>query len=168
MHRTAGDQPWGDGPIRKSPNTYEILDDDLIVHRGQKPDVTIAMGEENDAITSLVKTLQDLTSFKDNRALTTYESGLFSYITRTLGHIYPLMQNKKWNRVASALNDYKSREEHDFQHDEDGRAEWKNWQKSKLVLAQYMCVLTFSGEGQATRAQITTPPSSLKGEAMKK
>lgn len=135
MSRKAGDQPWINTPsIRKSPISYKVDGDVLVIQRNTKAPLKVSMGEEEEAIGQLVNELDKLTETREKRSLSAYERGLYSYITRTLGYIYPLLDKKKWDRVAKGLEDFKSREENGFEHDEDGRAKWRTYQEGGLVL----------------------------------
>lgn len=124
MVQPTGDLPWTLTSVRKSPNQYLVENGKLVVQRKNASEL-LSMGDNAPSIEAIVNQLNTLNQQRGERVLTPYELGLFSYTTRMLGVLLPLIKLSRWNRIEQTLRDYKSRSFHGFTHDEEGRAAWR-------------------------------------------
>lgn len=134
MVQKAGDLPWIANPmIRKATVKYSVNNDLLTVWKTKdESTINIDMAKQTDTVTQIVLELQRLQWTQHAEGLEGYDKGLHNYLTRMLGVLWPWLRDRRWQQVAKTLQDYKEREELEFDHSEAGRLQLTQYRDSGM------------------------------------
>lgn len=135
MPPAAADPGWETKPTKTSQYTYSIKDGKLSAKKRDGFEILAALGVQKDAVTSAVKQLEVLIETRKERSLEEYERGLFSYLTRMLGRLLPMLQKNNWDAVKQTLQDFKGREALHLTHDLEGRRQYQD----RLETGKQLC-----------------------------
>lgn len=124
--RKAEDPAWPlDGKKgRASPSSYSMRTGQLVVTR-QAQECSYPVGQNQETIASIVAKLALLLENRRSSGLDGYDEQFFRYLTAMMGSINTFLQDGRGGAVSAVIQDYRSRDDLGFKHDEAGRAAWR-------------------------------------------
>lgn len=140
MVQKAGDLPWVANPvIRKATVVYCFSGENLTVHKTKDNSNTeVDMGRYKVIMTEMVMKLQGLQWMELESGLVGYDRGLYNYLVRMLGVLWPWLRDRKWTQVGKTLCDFTERERLNFDHSPDGRLKLEQYRsQGKAIITAY-------------------------------
>jgi hypothetical protein len=136
MPSAARDIAWkADAKPRSSPNTFSIVGKVLTCDRSNGSSETVNLPENLVAgISTLVNKVAEMQVVMKDGDLSgdtpTYDRALQNYLTHVMGAAWDAVRRKKWGSAHVIIRPFCEREDQNFKHCHEGRAQWEAWRRA--------------------------------------